>query len=355
MIKMKIIMRKIVLLICLLCGSLSLFAQNKKMTLRGECSSARNGEKLYLLIKSETPCDSTVVKDGKFEFPLKNIQPEEAVLMRVEKDGTQSCVLLYLDYCDTYLKLGEETYTTFNTKFIKCTVSGNPTDVVVREINDLFFNVVWYENPDLTIEKLKAAAQRHDMASAYALRKYNQFVFEHGLAADVKESLDQMPQIVKESTAGKELQNLYTRYASLAIGAIAPDFTLNTPDGKPLSLYKYMKGKKLILIDFWASWCGPCRKEGENIKAIYNDFHDKGFDVFGVSLDSKLDAWKEAIKKDGIVWGQVSDLKGWESIVTKLYDFHGIPYLYLIDGNGRIIAKNLRGEELRKKVAELCK
>ena len=107
-------MKRIVLLVFVLCGSIALFAQNRKMTLKGECSPARNGEKLYLLMGSEIPCDSAVVENGKFEFPLKNLQPEEVLVVRVGKDGTQECVLLYLDYCDTYLKLGEEKYQTFN-------------------------------------------------------------------------------------------------------------------------------------------------------------------------------------------------------------------------------------------------
>ena len=349
-------MKKIILLIFVLCGSVSLFAQSRKMTLKGECSPTRNGEKLYLLQGSEGPCDSAVVEKGKFEFPLKGIQPEEVVIVRVNKDGKQESVLLYLDYCDTYLKLSEETYNLYNTNFIKCTISGNPTDSVVREINDIFLGgTTWLEKPDIAIEKLRAAAKRHDLASAYALRKYNQFVFEHGLASEVKESLEQMSPTVKMSAAGRELQEHYNRYVRLAPGAIAPDFALNTPGGELLSLHEYIKGKKLVLIDFWASWCAPCRKEGENVKAIYEDYHAKGFDVLGVSLDTKLEAWKKAIEEDGITWGQISDLKGWKTPLTKLYDFLGIPCLYLVDGDGHIVAKDIRGEKLREIVAEFCK
>lgn len=141
----------------------------------------------------------------------------------------------------------------------------------------------------------------------------------------------------------------------LSEGSLAPDFTLNTPEGEPLSMREYVKGKKLVLIDFWASWCGPCREEGKNVKAIYEKYHDKGFDVLGVSLDSDLEKWKKAIADDGIAWGQVSDLLGWKTPVMKLYKFQGIPHMVLVDGEGRVVATNLRGEALREKVMEICK
>lgn len=156
----------------------------------------------------------------------------------------------------------------------------------------------------------------------------------------------------KETAPGKILAERIADLEKVSIAATAPDFTLTTPEGKQVSLYS-VKGK-LKIIDFWASWCGPCRAEGKNVKAIYADYKDKGFDVLGISLDNKLDAWKKAIKDDGIEWGQVSDLKGWDTPMTKLYDFSGIPYLLLVDGEGRIVAKNLRGEALRAKVAEIC-
>lgn len=350
-------MKRLRFLVILLCVSTILLAQNKKMTLKGECSQLKNGEKLYLLM-GPNPVDSAVIKNGKFEFTLKNIQPDEAVIAHKDKEGKTECILLYLDYCNTHVKIEEGTHTTFNTIFMNTTITGNPTDAAVREINDIFLNS---KDPgklyrdSAFIEKLKTVAKRSDLASAYVLRKYNQVFLVNNMQSLIQESLSGMSPAVKESIAAKELQEIYNRKAKLAIGAIAPDFTLNTPDNKPISMHEYIKGKKLILIDFWASWCAPCRKEGENVKAIYEDYHSKGFDVLGVSLDNKLEAWKEAIQKDGITWGQVSDLQGWKTPIAKLYDFSGIPCLYLVDGNGRIVAKNLRGEALRQKVAEICK
>jgi|WetSurMetagenome_2_1015567.scaffolds.fasta_scaffold22342_2 peroxiredoxin len=136
---------------------------------------------------------------------------------------------------------------------------------------------------------------------------------------------------------------------------VAPDFTLNTPKSKVVTLSEYVKGKKLILIDFWASWCVPCRKEGQNVKAIYSDYHSKGFDVISVSMDNSADRWKTAIAQENYVWQQVSDLKAFKSPLCKEYNFQAIPCLYLIDGNMNVIAVNLRGGNLRSKVAEICK
>lgn len=355
-------MKKIGLLILAVCVGLSLVAQNKKMTLKGECNPERNGEKLYLVAGSNTPSDSVIIKNGRFSFALEGIQPREVLLYRLNKEGQTECVLIYLDYYDTYVKLTDKTYRTFNTNFIECTVTGNPTDAAMREVNNVLLmdlgknrSITGMQVDSTMVEKLIAVSERHDMASAYALWKYNPYIIQYPrLMEKAKESWEKMSFEVKQSVIGKELQKIMKRYMTVGQGVVAPDFTLNTPEGKPVSMHEYVKGKKLVLIDFWASWCGPCRKEGENVKAIYADYKDKGFDVLGVSLDNKLEAWKKAIKDDGILWGQVSDLKGWDSSVTKLYEFNGIPHLLLVDGEGRIVAKNLRGEALRAKVAEIC-
>jgi peroxiredoxin len=141
--------------------------------------------------------------------------------------------------------------------------------------------------------------------------------------------------------------------SKLAIGAVAPDFTLETPDGKSVSLSSF-KGQN-VLIDFWASWCAPCRKENKNLVNIYNKFKGKNFTILGVSLDKEIDAWKAAIKVDKRTWTEVSDFHVWTSPVVKLYDVQEIPYTILLDKDGKIVAKKLRGDSLATKVAELLK
>ncbi len=138
-----------------------------------------------------------------------------------------------------------------------------------------------------------------------------------------------------------------------AVNAKYTDFTMEDPDGKKLSVSQFVKANKYTLVDFWASWCGPCRAEMPNVAKAYGKFHDRGLEIVGVSLDSDKAAWLEGLKRLGMSWPQMSDLKGWECEAATIYGVKAIPANVLIDRNGVIVAKDLREEELQTKLAEL--
>lgn len=139
----------------------------------------------------------------------------------------------------------------------------------------------------------------------------------------------------------------------VAVGMTAPDFVSNDPDGNPIRLSEVYAQNEYTLIDFWAAWCGPCRMENPNVVAVFNDYKDKGFGVFGVSLDRTKEEWVKAIEDDKLTWPHVSDLKFWQSEPAALYSVNAIPANFLVDKQGKIVAKNLREQALRDKIAEL--
>ncbi|MEI6312632.1 MAG: TlpA disulfide reductase family protein [Bacteroidota bacterium] len=160
---------------------------------------------------------------------------------------------------------------------------------------------------------------------------------------------DRLTQLESQLNAQKAQQE---KEKNTAVGGIAPDINLKTPDGVELKLSS-LRGK-VVLLDFWASWCAPCRRENPNVVALYKKHKDNGFTVYSVSLDKAADPWKLAIQNDGLIWpNHVSDLAGWSSSAAALYGVTSIPRTFLIDKDGKIVATNLRGEELDRKVEEL--
>lgn len=151
--------------------------------------------------------------------------------------------------------------------------------------------------------------------------------------------------------AGKVIDANKTSVQNTEVGSEAPDITLPTPEGNTISLSDF-KGQ-YVLLDFWAAWCRPCRAENPNLVANYKKYHDKGFDIFQVSLDKTKEDWISAIKKDGLTWNHVSDLKYWNSAPARMYKVSSIPANFLLDKEGKIIARDLRGSALGQKLAAI--
>ena len=159
-----------------------------------------------------------------------------------------------------------------------------------------------------------------------------------------------MPQKFKESTRGNYIENIIGG-SQFVEGELAAEIIQPNQEGENVKLSDF-RGK-YVLLDFWASWCGPCRRENPNVVEAYNKYKDKNFTILAVSLDSSKEAWAKAVAKDALTWEQVCDLKGWKSPIAALYGVRGIPSNFLIDPSGNIIAIKLRGEDLHKKLSEL--
>jgi peroxiredoxin len=158
---------------------------------------------------------------------------------------------------------------------------------------------------------------------------------------------------IKNTDWGQTIEEKIRLAKYTVIGSKAPDFAQDNISGKPVKLSDF-KGK-YVLIDFWASWCGPCRRENPNVVKAYHAFKDKNFTILGVSLDESKTAWQNAIRKDGLDWTQVSDLKGWQNSAAMLFGVKSIPQNFLIDPNGVIVEKNLRGETLQQVLSQIIK
>jgi peroxiredoxin len=199
-------------------------------------------------------------------------------------------------------------------------------------------------------QKAKTFVQTHPASpvSAFALLNY----FSYNTDDKELDSLySPLAGPVRDSYLGLQVKEVLRGARLTAIGNPAPAFTQADVDGKPVALSSFQGS--YVLVDFWASWCGPCRMENPNVVKAFHQYHAKGFTIVGVSLDEQKDKWLGAIKKDGLDWTQVSDLKGWDNQVAAQYGIKGIPMNFLLDKNGVIVARGLTGDALEKKLAEL--
>lgn len=345
----------------------------KSVIINGTISGLKEGAKIYLVPNSADKWrDSTIVKNGSFHF--KVIIPQATSynirLSREYKIGKWKD--FYIDEGVLNIKGGNGDFSNISTSGSQYAVDYNNyiawlvSKKVTNKLNDIEKRSEKASESKDTIqaEKLYEEYKKVDsiktlIAKEWVMKHPTSSVSAYVLYHDVRGKtsikaletvLNKLSPKAKANFFGNELQAEINATKATAMGKIAPDFIQNDTSGKPVSLRDF-RGKYL-LIDFWASWCIPCREENPTLIKAFKEFQDKNFAILSVSLDSDKDKWLQAIKKDNLIWTQVSDLKFWDNEVAKQYNIQSVPYNLLLNPDGVIIAKNLRGEEVEKKLSE---
>ncbi|AWM12569.1 thiol:disulfide interchange protein [Flavobacterium sediminis] len=344
-------------------------------TITGDTKGVDNGTKVYLQIQGENelvPKDTVTVENGKFQFKGASELPElgfltvegsngipfilenGAISIAFDKDSLQNNKIAgtvendifqefttknnaVYDKIMSYQKENQEKYMTAQSSGDTATVNGLIKDLeeIKSELADVPVQIIT-NNPKSFVGILLTE---------------NQLLRQEISVDEAQKRLDNFEQKLLDTRAAKNIKSIIEAANSVEIGKKAPDFSAPSPEGKEISLKESLG--KVTIIDFWASWCGPCRMENPHVVELYNHYHDKGLNIIGVSLDKDEAKWKEAIAKDGLTWNHISNLKFWADPIAEKYNVKAIPATFIVDANGVIIAKDLRGAELDAKIKEL--
>lgn len=341
-------------------------------TINGTVEGAADGSYVYLqtMERNATVLDSALVNGGKFQFkgtPATDASVKNLIYKSAE--GRMSA-MVFLDKGDISVNLLKS----------NSVVSGTPNNDAFKSFMESYEKQLGQKKQiyhQYRTDSTLTEAQREDLIAqmdkvdslqkvyfyeqiaANVTTPYGVYLLTSvGSSLDVEKLSTLLPNVPAQFTADKAfvgLKEYVDNTMNTKVGKKFVDFAMKTPEGEDVKLSDFIGKDKYTLIDFWASWCGPCRREMPVVVEAYKKFKAKGFGVVGVSLDKDADKWKEAIKNLNITWPQMSDLKGWQCEGSKLYGVRGIPATVLVDQNGVIVERNLRGEALIEKLEELLK
>jgi len=331
---------------------------------------------LYYMANGQRVTDSANVTDGKYTFTAPIAEATQATL-RAKNTKAVGRPAMQKDYATVFIEPGNIAISNVDS-FSNIKVKGSKSHV---EFEKLQAQLKPYEDQtkpfytkyaearkakdqegakkaEATIDSIEAKMQEtvyggyikansSSPIALYALQQYAGYQID---ADKIEPIFNQLPAAQQNSAAGTAFKSKLETAKKVGVGRIAPDFTQNDTLGQPITLSS-LRGK-YVLVDFWASWCGPCRMENPNVVKAYNAYKDKGFNILSVSLDQPgaKERWMKAIHDDKLTWTHVSDLQYWNNAVAKEYGVQAIPQNFLLDPNGKIIARDLRGETLEEKL-----
>ncbi len=346
------------------------WAQDSSFSINGRLEKIKKGIIVLNIYEGDkTVKDSAIISNGSFSFKGSVSEPYFATLtMPVRRN----------DFFTFYIAPGSMDILGRSDSLKLLAVKGsniNDDDRLLKErmkyianweeINSKIYEKAYKEkdkaimdsldNVDIAVlnekRKVVTAFVKENPASMRGAMAITENYGYYAEATDVEPVYAMLSRQLKDSEKGKQIKALIDLYSSVAVGEMAPEISQITPEGNSLSLTS-LRGK-YVLVDFWASWCGPCRRENPKLVKAFENYTGKGFTVFGVSYDTKKENWIKAIKADNLHWNQVSDLQGWKNSSSDQYGIKAIPSNILLDKDGRIVAKNLFGKKLEEKLAEL--
>jgi peroxiredoxin len=356
-------------------------AQTPTFTVKGKLGTIKAPAKAYLQYRKDgaTLTDSVTINNGAFEFKgTAGAAPIQAFL-RLNKAGNG--LTKSRDGQQVYLEPGVIEVKNTADSLRTATITGTPTNTenqaykkAMKPVNEIYETMTAKMKTATPAQResaeykqeMEAMDKKADELAEPINKKFVKTYPKSVISLDVLRSLAygadyaeiapmyaSLSPSIKESESGKKFGEQLSKMKNVALGAIAPDFAMADTSGNMVKLSSF-RGKYL-LVDLWASWCGPCRAENPNVVRTFNKYRDRNFTVLGVSLDrpDAKDKWIKAIKDDGLTWTHVSDLKFWNNEVAQMYGVQAIPQNFLLDPNGKVIAKNLRGDALDAKLAEV--
>ena len=345
---------------------------NKGYVVTGTVEGGADGETVYLQKREKrnlVKLDSAVITNGTFTFEGTQDTAMNCYVTWAPEGKESLLMNFFLENGNINIKLTRDndsaTGTANNDAYqeIRFQISE-----VNSQLNKLFEamsdTALTAEQRDVQMKEVEALTEKMSEINKKGVFKNItnavgiQLLKENYYDFDVEELDSLMPQIPAQFENDEmiiRIKENVEKMKATAVGRTFTDFAMNTPEGEPVKLSDYVGKGKVVLVDFWASWCGPCRREMPNLVEAYAKYKDKGFEIVGVSLDQNAEAWKSAIEKLNITWPQMSDLKYWNCEGAQLYAVSSIPHTVLIDGEGTILARGLHGDELQEKIAEAVK
>lgn len=363
-------MKRILLALTLLIFCITGYSQNG-FIIDVNCPNIKNGDTAYLVSvnRGTYSSETAIVSNGKFQFKSNVYATTLRTLAIVENDQPIVQLEVVVDNNENFTvnindgitisnsKNNDVWYSIMNYQNSKIQIAENYMKIVndstadlisrfkaQKAVDSLKTNIV-----DYSLQQLKSNIPSG--ISGMLLGMYHDMM----PAKMLDEIMEQMSKTMPDDYYYKEIAKQRQKEAETAVGQQFKEISMVDINGNICKLSDIVKKNKLVLLDFWASWCRPCLAEAPNVKRVYEEFHSQGFEIYGVSLDENMVSWQNAIERFGLNWIHVSDLGGWKSSAVSDYSIKGIPAMLLIDNSGKIVAKNLRGQALYDTVKSLLK